>query len=286
MGLVFLVGLVILAAGLVVLAILNPISILTFFLGLGAVAGAVGAVLVGYWLWGLIHAGYALDRNALVITWGDWEYQVPLAEVTEVLRGEEVEGLQLGGVIRWPGYFVGTGAAPDLGRILFFATAPPDEQVILRTPGGAYAVSPEDREAFLPALTERLEMGPTQEVQAEKKGPAFLDWSIWHDRLAMGLLGASTLLLVLLVAVLTWRYPHLPPEVVMQVDPSGRVLLVAQPERIFYLGLLGGIFALVNGGLGTYLYHRRRIAGYMLWIGLVLLLCALWVAVFAILFNL
>ncbi len=50
-GLALIAVLVLFATGISLLAVLNPISILTFLLGLVSLTALVGAVLVGYWLW-------------------------------------------------------------------------------------------------------------------------------------------------------------------------------------------------------------------------------------------
>jgi hypothetical protein len=285
-GLLFVVLLVLLAAGLVVLAVLNPVSILTFLLGLGAVGALAGATFVAYWIWGLVNASYFMDRNLLVVGWGGYKYEIPMATVQEAIPGAELEGVRLRNVMRWPGYFVGWGEAPAVGAIQFLATRPPERQVIVRTDTHAYALSPTDPEAFLNALRERLSMGPTQDVEARVERPAFYEWPIWRDRVALVTLGSSLLLLVLLVGALTWRYPALPSDVVLQTTPRGEPLLVAGAIRTFYLALMGALFTLVDGALGLYLYYRRaRTAAYFLWIGLVTLQATLWIAVLSIFFN-
>lgn len=285
-GLLFVVLLVLLAAGLVVLAVLNPVSILTFLLGLGAAGALAGAALVAYWIWGLVNASYFMDRNLIVVGWGGYKYEIPMATVQEVIPGAELDDVRLKNVMRWPGYFVGWGEAATLGSVQFLATRPPDRQVLIRTDTHVYALSPADPEAFLTALQERLTMGPTQDVEARVERPTFYKWAIWRDRVALGMLGSGLLLLILLAGVLTWRYPALPSEIVLQVTPRGEPLLVADAARIFYLALVGAIFTLINGGLGLFLYYRRnRTAAYFLWIGLVTLQATLWIAVLSVFFN-
>jgi hypothetical protein len=129
-------------------------------------------------------------------------------------------------------------------------------------------------------------MGATQDVEHEIAHPAFLDWDIWKDYLALGLLGSALLLLSLLGALLTWQYASLPAEIVLKVDVTGAPLLVGPPSRLAYLGLLGVLFTVVNGGLGLFFYRRRPMLAYFFWSGLVLLLTSLWIAILSILFNL
>lgn len=285
------IGLAISVAGialivtLVALAVMHPISIWTFLMGLGAITAMALILRVLYQLWGLANASYELDRNALVIHWGSVEHQIPMASVQEVLPGSEIGRVRMRPGLRWPGYFAGLGEAQDIGPILFFATTPLKSQLIIRTTGIAYAISPKDMEAFLPALRERLEMGPTQEVEELSTHPAFLDWAIWRDRLGLSMLLGSTTLLTLLVGVLCWRYPHLPAEIALRFSPTGEPLLIVAASGIFYLALLGVIFLVINGGLGFIFYHRERMATYFLWGGLLTVQGGLWAAAISILLR-
>lgn len=288
LGLVFVVGLVLLAAVLIVTVALNSLTILTFLLSLVAIAALAGAGVISYWLWGLVNASYTMDRNAVVIHWGGYMHQIPLAEIREVLRGSEVEGLRLQSLFCWPGYLVGRGSAPALGQILFYATQPLDAQLILRAESGTYAISPIDREGFITAFSERMELGATQDVTAVSTHPAFLDWPIWQDQMALGLWGSSLVVLALLVAGLCGLYPFLPPEIPLQITREGEILRMTGAGRIFYFALLGVLFLLVNGGAGMYFYQRERdhAIAYFFWSGTLLLQGSLWVAAVAVLLNL
>jgi len=284
-GLVIAAVLIAVTVALVVLAWMLPVTIWTFLMGVGAVGALVIIIRLIYQLWGLINAVYEMDRNAIVIHWGGTQHQIPMASVQAVLQGSDVTELRMQPGFRWPGYFVGLGEAPDIGHILFFATRPLKEQIIIRTSGMAYAISPKDRDAFLPAFRERLDMGPTQEVVESSQHPGFLDWPIWQDRLGLSVLLGSSLLLVLLVGVLCWRYPYLPPEIALRFGSTGEALLVAEASRIFYIALLGVIFLVINGGLGLLLYRRERTATYFLWMGLLAVQGGLWAAAVSILMR-
>jgi len=153
------------AIACVVLAFVVPLSLWTFLLGSGAVLLLGTSMRVGYQLWGLVNAAYEMDRNAILIHWGDTHHQIPMQAVQGVISGAELTDLRLAFGLRWPGYRVGLGQAAEIGPVLFYATAPVAQQVIIRTTGMAYAISPTALPEFLQALRERLEMGPTQEVQ-------------------------------------------------------------------------------------------------------------------------
>lgn len=285
LGLAFVAGLLAATVVGVVFVVINPISVWTFILSVCALFALLFAGRLLYQLWGLINAAYEMDRNAMTIQWGTMQYQIPMASVRAVFSGADVHGLRMRWGLRWPGYYVGYGEGEAIGPILFYATRPIAEQVIVRTDGMAYAISPDDLEEFLLAFKERLEMGPTQDVEEHSTHPSFLDWIIWRDRFALITLGGSALWLTLLIGVLCWRYPYLPPKIALRFAPTGETLLLAQPSRIFYLALIGVVFLLLNSTLGLFLYHRAKIAAYFLWGGLLAVQSWLWIAVITVLLR-
>lgn len=282
-GLILMVVLLAASVGVIVLAVIRPLNLGTFLLSLVGLVTLGLAIRVGYQLWGLINAGYEMDRNVLIIRWGGTVHQIPMGSVQNVQAGDQLENLRLRPSLRWPGYRVMVGQSGELDTIVFYATRPVSEQIIIATDHVAYGLSPADSDAFLRALLERLEMGPTQEVEERAAHPAFLKWEIWHDRWAMGTLLGSLLLAVLLTGVLCWRYPYLPESLAMRVTAEGEPMLMAPPERIFYFAVLAALFFVINGGLGLAAYHRMRAISYMLWSGLVAVEGSLWAAVISVL---
>ncbi|MGC9349429.1 MAG: PH domain-containing protein [Anaerolineae bacterium] len=287
-GLALVVVLIAATVGLVVYAVVTPLSLVVFLAGLGACVTLALVVRILYQLWGLINASYELDRNALMIHWGPVQHQVPMGSVREVLSGAKLKELKVRFSLRWPGYFVAIGRAEtEAGEtadpLLFYATRSLDQQVVLRTDGAAYAVSPADRDKFLVALRERLEMGPTQEVEERSSHPAFLDWAIWRDGWALGMLLGSVALLVILVGVLAWQYPMLPQQIGLRLTPDGEPLLLASRARLFYLVAVAAAFLMINGGVGLFFYRRERPLSYFLWSGLLATIGSLWAAVLSIL---
>jgi hypothetical protein len=284
-GLLLVALLLAITVGLVVYAVTSPITIWLFLMGVLAVITFGSAIRLVYQIWGLISASYTMDRNAVVIHWGGVEHIIPMSGIREVVPAREMQNLHIRPSIRWPGCFIGIGKAEDTDTILFYATMPPANQVVLRTDTVAYAISPADLETFLPALRERLEMGPTQEVEESSIHPAFLDWDIWQDHWGLGLLSGTVILLIALVGLLCWRFPYLPAEIALRFTAEGVPVLVTDKDRIFYLTLLGFIFTCVNGVSGLYFYQRERTASYFLWSSLLAVTVALWTAVILLLTN-
>lgn len=259
------------------------ISIAGFFLLLLLAGSLIVFVLFGYWLYGLLWSGFHADRNALVIRWGAMTQVVPMESITAVLSGEQAKGITRFRGALWPGLRVGYGEIEDIGPTLFFATGSLRSQVILITPALAYALSPDDPEAFLGALRQRLSMGPTQSVEQVSQQPAFLTWRLWNDRLGLALLASALVLLVALFGYISLRYPSLADLQPLHFDSAG------QPDRwgarlqVFTLPFIGLLALIANSGLGFLLYDRERSAAYLLWSGSIGVQLLVWGATLGIL---
>ncbi|MCX8067227.1 MAG: PH domain-containing protein [Anaerolineae bacterium] len=282
-GLALIAALVLIDAGLVAWAITAPVTFATFVAGLLVLLSVAAMGWIAYRLTGLIRSAYVLDRNALVIVWGETEQVIPTPQIERVLLGEEIQGRVRFRGIRWPGYWVGYGEIEGIGPVLFYATAPLQEQILIQTPGLAYGISPEDRDGFLRTLHNRLQMGPTQLVEQTSHGPAFARWEIWQDRLALGLLTAGFVVLIALVGFLCAQFPELPPLLPLHFDAQGIPDRLGARGEIFYIPLIGFIVFFANGVLGGALYTRERLAAYLLWGAGVLVQVLFWGAVLGIL---
>jgi len=282
-GLALIAAVLLVDIGLVIWAATRPVDGLTFLAGLCILGRLVAIGLMGYWISGLVQSAYVLDRNALVILWGETEHVIPLPQVQRVLLGEEVTGrLRFRGV-RWPGYWVGYGEIEGLGPVLLHATAPLEEQVILVTPGLAYGISPEDRDGFLSTLQTRMQMGPTQWVEQASHGPAFARWEFWQDRPALVLLTGGLVALLALTGFLCFRFPNLPPLIPLHFDALGTPDRLGVRGQIFFIPLIGLIVLTVNGVLGGLLYRYERLAAYLLWGSALAVQVLFWAAVLGIL---
>jgi len=256
----------------------------TFIVGLSILLSLGLLTTMGYWLYGLARSAYTLDRNALVIRWGPVEHVIPSEQIERVLTGDEVEGrirLHSGGV--WPGHYVGSGEFPGEGRILFYSTAPPQAQVYVVTSDLTYGISPADRELFLESFRERWEMGPTQAVEQSSRRPGFLDWTIWQDRLGLGLLATGFLALLALVGLLCYQFPALPWLVPLHFDVTGAPDRLGPRGQIFTIPLIGFLVLLLNFLLGWLAYRRERMVSRLLWGGAILVQVLMWVAALGIL---
>jgi hypothetical protein len=265
-------------ASLIGVAASQAISFGTFIAGVGVLFGFALVGLIAYWVYGLADARYLLDRNALVIQWGPSQQVIPTGEIERVFTGDQIEGQVdfKGG--KWPGHWVGYGASPDLGQILFYATVPPQQQILVATPGLVYGISPTNRDDFLQSLQKRLQMGPTQIVEQSSRRLSLLDWPIWRDTLGLALLSAGPLTLAALIGTVCFRFPALPLLMPLHFGASGSPDRLGPRGEIFLIPLIGLLTLLINGVMGGFLYRRDRVASYLLWGGSILVQLLVWTA--------
>jgi hypothetical protein len=238
----------------------SQISLVFFIFTLLVVLSLPLLALLGYLVYSLFNLHYHLHRDALTIVWGATQRIIPMDNIREVTRDQDLEEeIKVRGV-SWPGYLVGRGQIEGIGRTLFYATEPIARQLLVVTPTVAYSISPANLEGFLDAFEIRKHMGPIRLVYYEHRQPRFLSWPIWKDRLAHVLLALGLGTNLVLFGYLCCGY-------------SSRT-------EIFRLPAIGLVSLLINSSLGILIHRRQRVGAYLLWGGAVVVQLLSWQAVF------
>lgn len=284
-GLVLIVALILIDAGLLALVFLLPITLLTFFLGL-LIFVSIPAFLVAIFGVATLSTGrYTVTGNFLVIEWGRLRRVVELSSIQSIHLGEEIEQLERFRGVRWPGYLFGRGmiTGESFTRLpaTFYATRPPGKQLLVVSDEGAIGLSPVDPIAFRNCLAEAPKADPDGEYPLYTSDNRFLGWPIWRDRVAHICLGVTLLINGALFALLTAFYSRLPADVPLHFDLSGSVDRAGSPNGLFVLpliGLIAWILALVGG---WYFHHKRAEppVAYIVWGATMLIEVAAWVGV-------
>jgi hypothetical protein len=283
-GIAIIVWLATLDVLLLWIAVQLPITVITFILVLLALASLPVIALVVYWLLGLNRAVYALDRNLLIIRWGAVQQIIPMASIRKVMHGSEIAGRIRrfrGG--HWPGLWVGQAQVKDLGPILFYAASGLDQQLVIVTPGLAYAITPADIAGFVEAFDQRQKMGPTQSVEQVSIQPELYGWPLWTDRLALRLVGLAVMACLLLFGYTCLRFPELASRVALHFDASGAPDRFGPRLQVFTLPLIGLIALGANLVVGVPMYLRDRVGAYLVWGGALVVQVLAWVAAVGIL---
>jgi hypothetical protein len=261
----------------------QQISFGSFLLGL-LVLGSLPLLLVAvYQVAGSLSLRYYLDRNGVVVRWFGTEQVIPIRDIQQIVHGHEFRGT----VVRrrglhWPGHERGEGLVPGIGRTRFLATQPLTQQMLLVTPGMAYAISPQDAEGFLESFYARRELGPNRLLEAEARHAAWLDWPVWTDQTAWALLGAALVINLGLFGFLSARFPGLDIQLPLHFNNLGQADRIGTKMELFALPIIGLIILGTNLGLGLVLYRRERAATYLLWGSAAAAQALFWLAAFSI----
>jgi hypothetical protein len=267
-------------AGLISAAWASPLSAWSFLAGAVLLASLPVLFEIGYRTWALARARYVLSRNALVVEWGGRRLLMPMPQLIEGRAGSEFEASLKPRGPTWPGNIVGRAAVETLGEVEFLAASPQAGMVLLRYPDGWLAISPADPQAFLSALARAQAEGPEQEVEAESLYPAFTQWDLWQDRLALGLMAVGAAGALLLLGYLALISPQLPAEIALHFDAQGRPDRFGPPAGLLILPLIAGLAWLVNTSFGLWAYRnpRERTATYLLLGATVFVQALVWIA--------
>jgi len=284
-GLVLSVILILLDIGFIVLLFVVPVGIFTVLLGLLFLASLPLIGIVIYVTVGISKARYRVDNGLLLIEWGRLVQAVPLQAILEVLPSDAIrEEYDFRG-IRWPGCMIGQGKARLTdGREIetsYYATRPLEEQILIVTDKMTYGLSPADPINFIASLRALMESDLGEKQAAAYAEMDILNWSIWPEKKALALLGASVVLNLLLFATLAVLHSRLPQQVSLHFSQFGDVDRTGSPSDLFILPLIGflaWVGAAIGGWFFYYLRHERPVAFIILGFTVVIEI-AIWIAV-------
>ncbi|MCA1644936.1 MAG: DUF1648 domain-containing protein [Chloroflexi bacterium] len=237
---------------------------------LAAVLAAIGSVLLVLAI-GYQRLAYCLVEAGLRIDWLGRTLLVPYAAIQGIYSGQRLAGHALPRAVRWPGISVGSSRARSLGRLRFYATSTDQSQLIfVSLEHGGVIISARDPQGFRAALIERVEqtqsaaVGPEMWVQsAAHKAP----WTAIHDPWLPACAVIGTLVLLIIVAVITFRFDALPDQLAVHFDVTGRPNQIASKFDLLRLPLFGLFQMAVNWVLGMWLHPRQRLLARLLWVG-------------------
>lgn len=254
------------SAGTLWLALEGGVGPRTVGWGAACCAAIVVTLRLAYWTYGLFNLRYALSRDALVIRWAATRQVVPMGSITHVVKGRPYVRPLRG--FRWRGYEIGHTEVPDdegePRSALVYATAPPEQQVLIMTRGLAYAISPADPLAFADDFVQRRRLGSRQELEERTFPAPWARLALWSDGPSIGLIYAAAALVVFAFGWLAWHYPALPAKVSLRFayDVATGVSLPGQtgPKSGAWRLPTVGLLALVANIAVAAAAHERRMA--------------------------
>jgi len=272
------ISIILLLDGLLV-AILRsqPISFLSFALGLLTVLSLLFAATVGYLIYGLLTLRYLVGRDRVVISWARRQETIPLAAIESI---QPLSGL--GDRIKTrrfclPGHCIGWGVDDQGLAVLLYSTGPRSSELLITTLDTSYVVSPSNPSGFLSAVSARRQLGPAESLERARTEGGLGGLAIWRDTIALGLAAAGALANAGLFAYTALRYPHL-PGIVPLLSEAGQVALLGHKEELWELPAIGLTVLLANTILGFALHRWERLVTYSLGVVAIVVQVIVWSA--------
>lgn len=277
-GLVLILVVALVSLGLFWLLSTRPISIAFFFLALSVLVGVILTVVLGYWTFGYYTLRYRVDRNGIVIMWGLLRQVIPVSNILRLAPGTDLDPGTRARGFTWRGYYVGTGQDPELGPVLFYATRPREEQLLVVTPSVTYAISPRDRAEFELEYQLRARLGPTVALEQGTALTRLARLGLWQDRWLWALVALVIVANVLLFGYTSWQYPYLPDLLPLHFGILGQVDRIGERTELFLLPIIGLVVWGLNLLLGILFHRRERLATYVLIASALVVQVVLWLA--------
>ena len=243
-------------------------------------------ILLVYRLYGLLTARYIIDRDGLRLRWGLAYDDIPIHRLVRVDRGAAF-GLKQNPPLGfwWPGLVIGRRRVENLGEVEYFSSRGPDDMVVVQTEDRFLAISPQDVDGFLQAVTDSLRMGALQAHEEMMTRPTFALARLGSDRAAVLLVILGGMLPLVLFGYLLLMVGGISGQVAFGFDTRGVVDTLVPPGRLLLLPMIGGASWFLNLFFGLWMYRTtiNRPLAFTLWAGSILIGGLLWGATFQLL---
>jgi hypothetical protein len=222
-------------------------------------------LLFTYWTYSLGTLRYTMDRNALVITWGDIRQMIPMAQIERLVPGRELPNPHIAGV-SWLGHHIGeTEIEGGIGRTLFYSThRSPEDLLYIVTPNQSYAISVEDEVAFAEAVQQQQRLGSLVAVPQTPDRLYLAAQPFWEDRAALLLALAAFATFFAMFGYVFQQYPGLPQSIELSFPQLNGVTRVGSKDELLKLPATGIALLALNLVIGFVAHSWERMVGYVL----------------------
>jgi hypothetical protein len=241
----------------------QPISLVSFVLGLLVILSGLAAVVLCYLVYGLLTLRYLIGRDSITISWAWRQETIPLAAIEDIgPLAERGNRIRARGFF-FPGHRLGRGREDEGREVLFYSTGARTDELFIVTTARSYVIAPSNPTGFLSAVRARRRLGPTQSLEQVRREGGLAGLPVWRDRIALGLAATAAAANAALFGYVAFLYQRL-PEIVPLVSEAGQVQLLGAKEQLWELPAIGLVVLLANTGLGFALHRWERPATYSL----------------------
>jgi len=241
----------------------QPISLISFVLGLLVTLSGLAAAVLCYLVYGLLTLRYLIGRDSVTISWARRQETIPLAAIEAIgPLAERGDRIKTRGFC-FPGHCIGWGREDQGREVLFYSTGRSADELFIVTADRSYVIAPSNPTGFLSAARARRRLGPAQSLEQARREGGLAGLPVWRDRIALGLAATAAAANASLFGYVAFFYPQL-PEIVPLMSEAGQVQLLGAKEKLFELPAIGLVVLLANTALGFALHRWERPATYSL----------------------
>jgi len=244
----------------------------TFLCGLALFLALVLVGMSGYLVWCAFTISYKLDASKLTLQCGGVKQVIPLSAIEDVYAvGELIDSKAIS--VRWrgladiiPGYVVGSGWSPQLGRVVSVATQPAYGQIFVTTPGVAYGLSPARPMDFIQQLDRKrasqydIDNSRSAMPHTELRGLSAWAAPLWADKAARLLMLGSLVLCALLFGLMSLVYNGLPISLPLHWNSQAQVDIIGDPQELLRLPAFALAIWVANVVLAAWALRKERAA--------------------------
>jgi hypothetical protein len=218
-----------------------------------------------YRMLSLANASYILQRDGITLQWGQRIEEIPMTSVLWVRPASELRGRLPLPWFYWPGSVIGIRRYPEAGQVEFMASTT-HSLLLIGTPGQVYAISPDDRQAFLAAFNRLAELGSLTPISPRSIRPSLWISHVWSNQLARWLILVSTLFSLALLVWVSFMIPRL-SEVSLGFQPDGSLREPVPAVQLMLLPVVNSLIYVVNLviGLAFFRQDEKSPLAFLLW---------------------
>jgi hypothetical protein len=236
-----------------------------------------------YWGISIVKVKYYLNRNGLLISWGGWQFSLPIADILDIQKPPAINPPSIKGFHYW---HVLIGSSQETGKVpqYFVSTTAPEDCLQLVTASSKFLISPAEPERFISEWQRRKALGTTQKWSQEWKAQwNWLRHPFWYDRVAWVLIAAAVLTSLCFFVYVLSVLPSAPPFLPIHFDAFGRADRIVPKEDLLRLPLIGLTVCGLNSLAGILFHSREKMLSYLFWAGAIIVQIMLLLAIQSIL---
>ena len=238
----------------------TTIIFLSFALCMGLVT-----IFFAKWNYSLVTMEYSLDRNGVVIKWGETIQIIALDSIKSIIPASSAGLPKISG-ISWPGNYIGNGKLAKIGNIQCYLTEKQSDKVIyLVTEKNTYGISIENPRKFAQEVQLRKNLGQLIPLESHAQRTPNFWGSLSMDKYLQYLLPLSFLSGFLMWLFFAIQFQGLPNQINVHFPlyVQQEIINFKSKNSLFVLPQAASIIFLCNLAMAFFLYKTTKFVSYL-----------------------